>query len=261
MSINIVLTGASGRMGRTLYAMFSANPDFKVANLVCREEELKDVKDYCGRNAFTSLAEALKGVENPVVIDFTAPAASLSFARTAAEHGAAHVIGTTGLDEAQRAELAELAQKTPILWSPNMSVGVNVLLKVLPELTRMLGENYDVEVMEIHHNKKKDSPSGTAVRFGEALAEAKGWNYKDVACCHREGIIGERPKQEVGMQTLRGGDVVGVHTVYFFGPGERIEVTHQAHSRENFASGALRAARWLAGQKAGKLYSINDMLA
>lgn len=261
MSVNIVLTGANGRMGRTLYGMFSSNPDFKVANLVCRAEELADVKAYSGRDAFAELGAALNGVEKPVIVDFTAPTASLAFARVAAARGAAHLIGTTGLSAEQRAELAELAKKTPILWSPNMSVGVNVLLKILPELTRMLGENYDVEVMEIHHNKKKDSPSGTAVRLGEALAEAKGWDYNDAACYHREGIIGERPKKEIGMQTLRGGDVVGVHTVYFFGPGERIEVNHQAHSRENFASGAIRAAKWLSGQPAGKLYSINDMLS
>lgn len=261
MSLNIVLTGASGRMGKTLYGLLNSNPDFNVAALVAQASELADVKAATGREAFSSLEKALENVQNPVIIDFTAPSASLSFARVAAQKGAAHLIGTTGLDDAQRAELAELAKKTPILWSPNMSVGVNVLLKVLPELARMLGENYDVEIMEIHHKMKKDSPSGTAVRLGEALAEAKGLNYKDAACYHREGIIGERPKAQIGMQTLRGGDVVGVHTVYFFGPGERIEVNHQAHSRENFANGALRAAKWLAGQKAGKLYSINDMLA
>lgn len=261
MSVNIVLTGANGRMGRTLYGLFSANPDFQVAALVCREEELAEVRAYTGREAFTDLAAALDGVESPVVVDFTAPEASLGFARVAAERGAAQVVGTTGLNGEQRAELAALAEKTPILWSPNMSVGVNVLLKVLPELTRLLGDGYDVEVMEIHHNKKKDSPSGTAVRLGEALAEAKGWEYRDVARCCREGIIGERPHREIGMQTLRGGDVVGVHTVYFFGPGERIEVTHQAHSRENFAAGALRAAKWLAGQPAGRLYGVNDMLS
>lgn len=260
MSVNIVLTGANGRMGQMIYGMIKNNPDFKVAALVAQNSELADVKARTGIDAFDSLDKALSGVDNPVVIDFTAPEASLEFARVVAKHGAAHVIGTTGLNDGQRAELAGLAQKARILWSPNMSVGINVLLKVLPELTRLLGENYDVEVMEIHHNKKKDSPSGTAVRLGEVLAEAKGWDYKDAACCHREGITGERPKKEIGMQTLRGGDVVGVHTIYFMGPGERIEVTHQAHSRDNFAQGALRAAKWLAGQKPGKLYGINDLL-
>ena len=127
-------------------------------------------------------------------------------------------------------------------------------------VARMLGEQHDVEMVELHHSRKKDSPSGTALKLAECLAEAKGWNLPEVACYHREGIIGERPHKEIGLQTLRGGDVVGGHTVYFMGPGERIEVTHQAHSRENFAGGALRAARWLAGQKPGKLYSMRDVL-
>lgn len=260
MSINIIITGANGRMGRTIFNLLSSNPDFNIANLVTRVEELQEVKAYSGKTAFSSLSEALENVSKPVIIDFSAPEASLDFARIAAKRGATHIIGTTGLNEEQRKELEELALKTPIFWSPNMSVGVNVLLKVLPELTKLLGEDYDVEVMEIHHKKKKDSPSGTAVRLGEALANAKGWDLKDTACYHREGIIGERPHKEIGLQTLRGGDVVGVHTIYFMGPGERIEITHHAHSRENFAQGAIRAAKWMSGQKPGKLYSINDML-
>lgn len=260
MSVNIVLTGANGRMGQMIYSLLKADSRFNVAALVAQSSELVEVKERTGFEAFDNLDKALEGLDNPVIIDFTSPAASLEFARIAARRGAAHVIGTTGLDESQKAELAELAKQTRILWSPNMSLGVNVLLKLLPELTRMLGENYDVDVLEIHHNKKKDSPSGTALRLAEALAEGKGWDLKDSACYHREGIIGERPKKEIGLQTLRGGDVVGVHTIYFMGPGERIEVTHQAHSRENFAQGAIRAARWLSGRKPGKLYSINDIL-
>ena len=140
-----------------------------------------------------------------------------------------------------------------------MSIGINVLLKVLPELTRLLGEKYDLEMVELHHNRKKDAPSGTALKLAECLAEARDWNLPDVACYHREGIIGARPKEEIGVQSIRGGDVVGVHTVYFMGQGERIEVTHQAHSRENFAQGALRAAQWLARQPAGRLYTMQDM--
>lgn len=141
-----------------------------------------------------------------------------------------------------------------------MSVGVNVLLELLPELVQMLGPDYDLEMVELHHNRKKDSPSGTALRLAESLASARDWDLKDVACYHREGIIGERPKKEIGVQAIRGGDVVGVHTVYFMGPGERIEVTHHAHSRENFAQGALRAASWLPGQPGGKVYAMGDIL-
>ena len=140
-----------------------------------------------------------------------------------------------------------------------MSVGINVLRKILPELTRALGDKYDIEMVELHHNRKQDSPSGTALTLGECLAEARGWKLPDVRCSARDGIIGERPKAQIGIQAIRGGDVVGVHTIYFMGPGERIEVTHQAHSRETFAQGALRAAAWLKGRAAGRLYGMQDI--
>ena len=184
---------------------------------------------------------------------------SLANARLAAEKGTPLVIGTTGFTPEQLQELGELAQRTPIFWSSNMSVGVNVLMKVLPALTKALGDKYDIEMVELHHNRKKDSPSGTALMLGECLAEARDWKLEDVRCSARDGIIGERPKAQIGIQAIRGGDVVGVHTVYFMGPGERIEVTHQAHSRETFAQGALRAAAWLATQKAGRLYRMQDI--
>jgi 4-hydroxy-tetrahydrodipicolinate reductase len=260
MNINIVLAGANGRMGRTIHSMLVQNKAFHIAGLVVHPSELESARAHLGGTASTDMEKTLSGVSNPVIIDFTAPEVSLNFARIAAKIGARQVIGTTGLNEQQRAELAELAKKTPIFWSPNMSVGINVLLKILPDLVKSLGQEYDVEIMEIHHKKKKESPSGTAVRLGEVLAQAKGWNLGDSACYHREGIIGERPERQIGLQTLRGGDVVGVHTIYFMGPGERIELTHQAHSRENFAGGALRAAKWLAGKPAGKLYSMQDVL-
>lgn len=259
MGINIVLTGANGRMGKTIHSLLQQDENFNIAALVVQEQEKSSAEQFYGREVETQISTALAKVEQPVIIDFTSPESSLAFAHAAVNARAKHVIGTTGLNEAQRSELEALALKTPIFWSPNMSIGINMLLKVLPELTKMLGADYDVEVMEIHHKHKKDSPSGTAVRLGEALAEAKGWTLQNSACYHREGIIGERPEQEIGMQTLRGGDVVGVHTVYFMGPGERIEVTHQAHSRENFAQGALRAAKWIASQSAGKLYSMQDV--
>jgi 4-hydroxy-tetrahydrodipicolinate reductase len=141
-----------------------------------------------------------------------------------------------------------------------MSIGVNVLLRILPDLVRMLGTDYDLEMTEIHHNKKKDSPSGTALALARCLADARKWKLDDVANYHREGLINERPHEEIGIQTLRGGDVTGVHTIYALGPGERIEITHHAHSRENYAQGALRAAAWLYNQKPGKLYSMLDVL-
>jgi 4-hydroxy-tetrahydrodipicolinate reductase len=168
-------------------------------------------------------------------------------------------VGTTGLKPAQLAILEEAAKFIPLLQAPNMSVGVNVLLKVLPMLVQMLGPAYDMEMVEIHHNRKKDAPSGTALKLAECMAEARGLVYDEVKRHSRDGIIGERPQDEVGVLAVRGGDVVGDHTAYFFGPGERIEVTHRAHSRETFAQGALRAAKWLSNKQPGKLYGMGDL--
>ena len=259
MSIPVIIMGAAGRMGQTLVRLARADTAFALAGVVEREEKLSEIAS-CGCPAVTDVAALLQKHPKAVIIDFTSPASSLATARAAARTGAAHVVGTTGFSDEERAELARIAEATPLFWSPNMSVGVNVLLKVLPELTRLLGPDYDVEMMEIHHNRKKDAPSGTALRLAECLAEAKDWTLAESACYHREGIIGERPAKEIGIQTLRGGDVVGVHTVYFMGPGERIEITHQAHSRENFANGALRAVRWLHGRAPGRLYTMQDIL-
>lgn len=258
MSNPIIVMGAAGRMGSTLARMVREAPDLELAGAVEQPERLAAIS-HLGCPAHTDVAVLLQKNPEAVVIDFTAPAASLATAKKTAKAGAAQVIGTTGFSAEERAELERIAETARLFWTPNMSVGVNVLLRVLPELTRLLGEAYDAEMMEIHHNKKKDAPSGTALRLAECLAEAKGWNLKETSRCCREGIIGERPHKEIGIQTLRGGDVVGVHTVYFMGPGERIEITHQAHSRENFAGGALRAARWLRDQKPGRLYSMQDL--
>ena len=180
-------------------------------------------------------------------------------AAVAAECGVPLVIGTTGLSAGQKEDLGRLAERTPLFWAPNMSIGVTVLARLLPQLTKALGEDYDADIVEIHHCRKKDAPSGTALRLGEAVAQARDWELEDVRCSARDGIIGPRPKRQIGIQAVRGGDVVGVHTVYFMGPGECIEVTHRAESRENFAGGALRAARWLVQQKPGRLYTMDDM--
>lgn len=259
MGIPVIVMGAAGRMGGTLARLARESQDFSLAGVVEREQKIAEAAIWNCR-VETDPRLLLQAAPDSVILDFTAPEASLDTARAAADTGACHVIGTTGFSPAQREELERLARSTPIFWSPNMSIGVNVLLKVLPELVRLLGETYDMEMTEIHHNKKKDAPSGTALRLAEALAEAREWSLEESACYHREGIIGPRPHKEIGIQTLRGGDVVGVHTVYFMGPGERIELTHQAHSRENFANGALRAARWLYGRAPGKLYDMHDVL-
>jgi 4-hydroxy-tetrahydrodipicolinate reductase len=259
MSTSIIVTGAGGRMGSTICRLTQEDPALTLAAVVERPERLASL-DVWKCPAGSDPVAVFAQVPGGVVVDFTSPEASLANARAAAKVGVSHVIGTTGLTAEQKAELADLAQTARIFWAPNMSIGVNVLLKILPLLVQQLGDQYDLEMVELHHNRKKDSPSGTALRLAECLAEARGWDLPAVANYHREGIIGERPTKEIGIQTIRGGDVVGVHTVYAMGPGERIEITHQAHSRENFAQGALRAAKWLPQQQPGKLYSMLDML-
>ena len=258
MRIPVIVMGAGGRMGSTLVSLVEEASDLDLAGVTERPERLEAVARH-GR-ASSEVGDLLAVVPSALILDFTTPEASLATARKAAGHGACQVIGTTGLSGAQREELGRLAEKTPLFWSPNMSVGIAALTAVLPDLVRLLGTDYDLEIQEIHHSRKKDSPSGTALRLAEILAKARGWELEDAACYHRLGVIGERPREEIGLQTLRGGDVVGVHTVYFLGTGERLEVTHQAQSRENFASGALRAARWLYGRAPGRLYGMEDML-
>ncbi|MBO4318081.1 MAG: 4-hydroxy-tetrahydrodipicolinate reductase [Mailhella sp.] len=259
MTRKIIVTGAAGRMGSTLVRMILASEDLDLAAAIDpHSESLRNLDSLC--MVASDLENVIDSLPGAIIIDFTAPAAAMRHAQLAAARSNPIVIGTTGLSEAQKGELKQLAERTPILLSPNMSIGVNVLLEVLPELARMLGKDYDAELSEIHHKHKKDAPSGTALRLAEAVAEGKDVALANVARYHRQGIIGERSADEIGIQSLRGGDVVGVHTVYFMGPGERIEITHHAHSRENFAGGALHAARWLAEQKPGKLWSMGDVL-
>ena len=259
MGISVIVMGACGRMGTTI-ANLALEQGQTLAAVLERPEHAAALTRWNAAGG-TDPEELLPRFPGAVVIDFTAPEASVRTAAVAARTGNPMVIGTTGLTEAQKATLAEYARAVPLFWSPNMSVGVYAMQQILPQLVRILGQDFDIDVVELHHNKKKDAPSGTALRLGECLAEARGQALADVACYHREGISGERPKGEIGLQTVRGGDIVGVHTVYFMGQGERIEVTHQAHSRLNFAQGALRAAVWLSGQKAGRLYSMGDLFA
>ncbi len=258
MTTPIIITGACGRMGKTLIDIVQNDPECQLVGLL----EHKDYAHNATNMPCTVSVcpdELLALHPTATLIDFTAPEASLALAEVTSKKGNPLVIGTTGLNDDQKTALNTFAKQSPIFWAPNMSIGVNVLMKVLPQLVAFLGEDYDMEMVELHHNRKKDSPSGTALKLAECLVEARNWALKDVACYHREGIIGERPKQELGIQTIRGGDVVGVHTMYFMGPGERIEVTHQAHSRETFAQGAVRAAKWLSKQQAGKLFTMQDI--
>ncbi|MBI9110180.1 4-hydroxy-tetrahydrodipicolinate reductase [Maridesulfovibrio ferrireducens] len=255
---DIVIIGAKGRMGATLVRLVQESDELNLSAVMERsgcEQGLDALGCVCG----TSPDEVLVKVPGAVIIDFTAPAATLRLLETASITGNPVVIGTTGMTADDLLKVEEFAKKVPVFLAPNMSVGVNVLLKILPELVRMLGPAYDMEMTEIHHNKKVDSPSGTALKLAECMAEARGLVYDEVKKHGRDGIVGARTKDEIGVMAVRGGDVVGDHTAYFFGPGERIEVTHRAHSRDTFAQGALRAAAWLADQKPGKVYSMADI--
>lgn len=256
---DVIIMGAGGRMGQTLANLAMNDSAYRLCGVVERAQSVAALERY-GCVKGTDIEDVFAKCPGATVIDFTAPEASLKVASVAARMGNPVVIGTTGFTGAQREELENSAKTGRIFWAPNMSVGVNALLKVLPRLVEVLGPAYDLEVVEIHHNKKADSPSGTAIKLGQTVAAARGVDYGQAKKYGREGVIGARTKEEIGVLAVRGGDVVGDHTVYFFGPGERIEVTHRAHSRENFAQGALRAARWIRQQQSGKLHTMSDML-
>ncbi|EFI35649.1 dihydrodipicolinate reductase [Desulfonatronospira thiodismutans ASO3-1] len=260
MQTQVIVMGAKGRMGSTISKLAMEDSQLDLVGVVEREDNL-DGLDSLSCKVDSDLSRILDSFPGAVVIDFTVPEASMETVEKCSSAGAAAVIGTTGFTAEQSQKLESLAASTRLFWAPNMSVGINVLIQILPELLKSLGEKYDLEIMEIHHKFKKDAPSGTAVKLAQILAETKGLDMDRHGVYARHGIIGERQKDEVGVQTLRGGDVVGEHTFYFLGPGERVEVTHRAHSRETFAQGALRAARWLVEQKPGKLYSMADIFA
>lgn len=224
--------------------------------------ERRDGLDRSGLSADVTvkptLSELLAAQKVEVVIDFTVAEAVADHAKACADAGVGLVLGTTGIDEAGRAALAEAAKRIPIVAAPNFSVGVYVLARLATEATRLLGPDFDAEILELHHRMKRDAPSGTALRLAEAVTEARGVG-REVYRTTRDGLIGARPHGELGLQTLRGGDVVGEHTVFLFGDGERVELTHRATSRDTFANGALRAARWLSGRAPG-MHDLGDVL-
>ena len=211
----------------------------------------------CGAVVSSGINDAFDACD--LIIDFTQPEATLQTALYASGRGKPLVIGTTGFSAEQKEKIAACAVHIPIMLSPNMSIGVNVLFKVVGMMARLLDESYDVEIVEAHHRLKKDAPSGTALTLAQAVAKARGVDLEERACFSRHGIIGQRPLGEIGIQAVRAGDIVGEHTVMFAGTGERIEITHKAHSRENFAQGAIAAARWMMGRQPG-LYSMMDVL-
>ena len=263
--IKVAVCGAAGRMGQRIINSIVEADGVQFCGALERPGHPAIGQDSsllagCGK-ADVLITDNLNAVVAAcdVLIDFTSPKVSLKNLEACALHKKSIVIGSTGFTPEERALAVELAKDIPAVLAPNMSVGVNVCFKALKDIAKTLGDDFDVEIVELHHNKKKDSPSGTAVRMGEVVAEALGRDYNKVANYHREGICGERTHEEIGMQTVRGGDIVGEHTVYFIGMGERIEISHRAMSRDMFSRGSVRAAKWVVGKKPG-LYDMQDVL-
>ena len=263
--IRVAVAGVAGRMGKTLVQaiMESESLTFTAGFEHADHPQIgDDVGTVCGMGLLDVVLSARPSQhmsEFDVVIDFTVPEATLALADVCASHGKAMVVGTTGFNESQQQALRELAEKTAIFVSPNMSVGVNLSMRLIELAAQALGDDVDVEVIEAHHKHKIDAPSGTAVRIGEVLAKALNRDLAKDAVYGRQGITGARDPKTIGFSTIRGGDIVGEHTVLFAGDGERLEITHRAHSRSNFAQGALRAAGFVAEAAPG-WYDMQDLL-
>jgi 4-hydroxy-tetrahydrodipicolinate reductase len=263
--LKIAVAGASGRMGRMLVEAIAQAPDLVLAgalDIAASPAIGTDAGAFSGQLAGVAIQSdlALGLADADFLIDFTRPEGTLKHLAYCAEHGIKMIIGTTGFDDAGKAEIRAAAEKTAIMLSPNMSVGVNVTLKLLEMAARSLSEGYDIEIVEAHHRHKVDAPSGTALKMGEVIADALGRDLKQCAVYGREGVTGERDPSTIGFATIRGGDIVGDHTVLFAGTGERIEISHKSSSRITYAHGALRAARFLADKPSG-LYDMQDVLA
>jgi len=241
--MKIAIVGAAGRMGKMLVALADANPALEVVAKV-------DVAEGYDKT-WPAGTEA--------VIDFSFHSAVPAFVAKAAEEGLAYVLGTTGLSSEEQQAVDAAAQRIPVVQSGNYSLGVNLLLNLVQTAAKVLGPEYDVEVVEMHHRHKKDAPSGTALMLAKAAAAGRGVDFAAAAVYGRKGIVGERPEGEIAVHALRGGSVVGDHTVMFAGEVERVELTHRAQSREAFAAGALKAAQWAAGRKPG-IYTMRDVL-
>ena len=260
----VAIAGASGRMGQMLIQAVLDSGDCRLAGALDRAGSPvlgQDAGAFLGQTtgcAITAdLQAGLAGAR--ALIDFTRPEATMAHLAACRQQGVALVIGTTGFSDAQKAEIAAAAQDIAIVMAPNMSVGVNVTLKLLEMAAKALATGYDIEIVEAHHRHKVDAPSGTALKMGEVIADALGRDLKDCAVYERYGHTGERDPSTIGFATIRGGDIVGDHTVLFAGTGERIEISHKSSSRAGYAQGSLRAVRFLAGRKSG-LYDMFDVL-
>ncbi len=265
MPIKVCIAGSSGRMGRTLIELIRECSDLKLSaaleipgSAAIGHDAGEGVGVSTGVKITADASAAL--MQSDVLIDFTRPEGSLGYLHICREKQVKMVIGTTGFSAQQKQIIADASRDTGIVFAPNMSVGVNVCMKLLDIAAKVLAEGYDIEIVEAHHRHKVDAPSGTALRMGEVVAHALGRDLKDCSIYGREGVTGERDPSTIGFATVRGGDIVGDHTVMFAGIGERIEISHKASSRATFAQGALRAARFLATKDNG-LYDMQDVLA
>ncbi|MCS7203141.1 MAG: 4-hydroxy-tetrahydrodipicolinate reductase [Thermodesulfovibrio sp.] len=263
--IRMTVCGAAGRMGSRVIALSKDYPEIKLTGAVEAKGHPKlgqDAGVVAGVGQLNvKIVDDLEKVidDTDVVVNFTNPEATLEHLEIVKKYKKSTVIGTTGFSNEQIKVIQQAAKDIPVVLSPNMSVGVNLLFKVLKDIAVVLGDEYDVEIIEAHHRMKKDAPSGTAIKMAKVIADALGRNFDEVAVYARKGMIGERTKKEIGIQTVRAGDIVGEHTVIFGGLGERIEIVHKASSRDTFARGALRAVLWLSGKPAG-LYEMADVL-
>ncbi|MBR7782469.1 4-hydroxy-tetrahydrodipicolinate reductase [Undibacterium luofuense] len=262
--LRVAVAGASGRMGKMLIEAILASEDMELAGALDVAASVAIGTDAglsagkaTGVLITSDLATGLKDAQ--FLIDFTRPEGTLHHLAYCAEHGIRMVIGTTGFDDAGKARIAELAQKTGVVFAPNMSVGVNVTLKLLEMAARSFSHGYDIEIVEAHHRHKVDAPSGTALKMGEVIANAIGRDLNEVGVFAREGVTGERDPSSIGFATIRGGDIVGDHTVLFAGIGERVEITHKSSSRVTYAHGSLRAVRYLQEKQSG-LFDMFDVL-
>ncbi|NDF46535.1 MAG: 4-hydroxy-tetrahydrodipicolinate reductase [Betaproteobacteria bacterium] len=263
-ALKIAIAGASGRMGHMLIEAVRAAPDCQLSGALDVPASPgigNDATGFLGQASGVNIeADVRKGLQNSqVLIDFTRPEGTLNHLKVCRELGVKLVIGTTGFTDDQKAEIAAAAKDIAIVMAPNMSVGVNVTLKLLQMAAQAMPTGYDIEIIEAHHRHKVDAPSGTALKMGEVIAEAIGRDLKDCAVYERYGHTGERDPSTIGFSTIRGGDIVGDHTVLFAGTGERIEITHKSSSRATYAQGSLRAAQFLAGKQTG-LFDMFDVL-
>lgn len=262
--IKIAVAGASGRMGKMLIEAIAAADDTVLAgalDVAASPFIGTDAAAFLGKPSGVLIESDLaKGLSQAdVLIDFTRPEGTLNHLAYCAAHGIKMIIGTTGFDDAGKVAIAAAAEKTAIVFAPNMSVGVNVTLKLLEMAAKSFSHGYDIEIIEAHHRHKVDAPSGTALKMGEVIADTLGRDLNEVGVFSREGVTGERDPSSIGFATIRGGDIVGDHTVLFAGIGERVEITHKSSSRVTYAHGSLRAARFLADKQTG-LFDMFDVL-